>query len=440
MHPNNSNYQNFGMKRLLTVIVCVMVFGSVMAQIRGNEIVVTVEPDHQDWHYKTGEKANFTIEVRKSGTLLSDVSIDLKAGPEMYQDVTRQQVLKDGTMKLSGTMKQPGFYRVDVTAHVNGKDYKQACGAAFEPERLQPSTVMPKDFESFWQNAVQEARKVDLNPTKRLLPERCTKDVNVYEVSFQNFQWNYRTYGILCVPVKEGKYPALLRVPGAGVRPYGGDVWTASQGAVTLEIGIHGIPVTMEQKVYDDVFNGALSGYWEFNMDDRDKHYYKRVVLGCIRALDYIAEYTPWNGREMGVTGSSQGGFLTLATAALDQRVTFYAPVHAALCDHTNSLRGIACGWPHYFYWNKGKGQEKQIEVSRYYDGVNFARLIRNSQKGWFSFGYNDDVVPPTTAWSTYNTVTGPKEISPYKQTWHFWYQEQWDEWEDWLLKQMKLK
>ena len=277
------------MKRLLTVIVCVMVFGSVMAQIRGNEIVVTVEPDHQDWHYKTGEKANFTIEVRKSGTLLSDVSIDLKAGPEMYQDVTRQQVLKDGTMKLSGTMKQPGFYRVDVTAHVNGKDYKQACGAAFEPERLQPSTVMPKDFESFWQNAVQEARKVDLNPTKRLLPERCTKDVNVYEVSFQNFQWNYRTYGILCVPVKEGKYPALLRVPGAGVRPYGGDVWTASQGAVTLEIGIHGIPVTMEQKVYDDVFNGALSGYWEFNMDDRDKHYYKRVVLGCIRALDYIA-------------------------------------------------------------------------------------------------------------------------------------------------------
>ncbi len=440
MHPNNSNYQNFGMKRLLTVIVCVMVFGSVMAQIRGNEIVVTVEPDHQDWHYKTGEKANFTIEVRKSGTLLSDVSIDLKAGPEMYQDVTRQQVLKDGTMKLSGTMKQPGFYRVDVTAHVNGKDYKQACGAAFEPERLQPSTVMPKDFESFWQNAVQEARKVDLNPTKRLLPERCTKDVNVYEVSFQNFQWNYRTYGILCVPVKEGKYPALLRVPGAGVRPYGGDVWTASQGAVTLEIGIHGIPVTMEQKVYDDVFNGALSGYWEFNMDDRDKHYYKRVVLGCIRALDYIAEYTPWNGREMGVTGSSQGGFLTLATAALDQRITFYAPVHAALCDHTNSLRGIACGWPHYFYWNKGKGQEKQMEVSRYYDGVNFARLIRNSQKGWFSFGYNDDVVPPTTAWSTYNTVTGPKEISPYKQTWHFWYQEQWDEWEDWLLKQMKLK
>ena len=428
------------MKRLLITLFCVMAIASLSAQIRGNNIVVAVEPDHQDWHYKTGEKAQFVVEVRKSGTLLNNVSIDYAAGPEMYQDIKKSLVLKNGSLKLTGTMKQPGFYRVDVTAHVDGKDYKGACGAAFDPEQLQPSTVMPNDFSDFWQKAIAEARKTELDPTKRLLPERCTKDVNVYEVSFQNILPNYRTYGILCVPVKAGKYPALLRVPGAGVRPYEGDIWTAAQGAITLEIGIHGIPVTMEQKVYDDIYHGALNWYWEFYTNDRDKNYYKRVILGCVRALDYIEEYTPWNGKELGVTGSSQGGFLTLATAGLDKRITYYAPIHAALCDHTNSLKGIACGWPHYFYWNKGKEQEKEIEVSRYYDGINFARLITDKQTGWFSFGYNDDVVPPTTAWETYNTVKGPKEISPYQATWHFWFQEQWDEWEYWLLKQMKLR
>jgi hypothetical protein len=36
--------------------------------------------------------------------------------------------------------------------------------------------------------------------------------------------------------------------------------------------------------------------------------------------------------------------------------------------------------------------------------------------------------------------VKGPKEIVPYQATWHFWFLEQWDEWEDWLLKQMNLK
>lgn len=435
------------MRKILIFLFVVMSSLRVSAQIRGNNVVVTVEPNHQDWHYKTGEKAQFVVEVRKSGTLVNDVSIDYAAGPEMYQSVRKSLVLKDGTLKLSGSMKQPGFYRVDVTAHVDGKDYKQACGVAFSPEMLQPSTVMPADFSDFWQNAIAEARKTDLNPTKRLLPERCTKDVNVYEVSFNNIKENWRAYGILSVPVKEGKYPALLRVPGAGVRPYGGDIWTASQGSITLEIGIHGISVTMDQKVYDDVFNGALMNYWEWGMDNREKSYYYRVVLGCIRALDYIEQYTPWNGKEMGVTGSSQGGFLTLATAGLDKRITYYAPVHAALCDHTNSLKGVACGWPHYFYRGergevRGESHEERqkIETSRYYDGINFARLITDRQKGWFSFGYNDDVVPPTTAWETYNTVNGPKQISPYQQTWHFWYQEQWDEWENWLLEQMKLR
>ena len=425
------------MKKLAFLLLAVLALLPVQAQIKGNSIVVTVEPDHQDWNYKVGETAKFTVEVRRSGTLVDNVQIDYQAGPEMYQDVKKTVTLKDGTLKLSGKMAQPGFYRVDVTAHVDGKDYKGACAAAFSPEQLKPSTVMPADFKTFWENAIKEARYTSLEPTKRLLPERCTKDVNVYEVSFQNIRWNSRTYAILCVPAKEGRYPALLRVPGAGVRPYGGDVWTASQGVITLEIGIHGIPVTMEQKVYDDLANGALNGYWNYGMDDRDQSYYKRVVLGCIRAIDYIEQFTPWNGKQLGVTGSSQGGFLSLATAGLDRRVTCYAPVHAALCDHTNSLQGKACGWPHYFYYNKGKGQEKQIEASRYYDGVNFARLITDQQRGWFSFGYCDDVVPPTTAWATYNTVTGPKEISPYQATWHFWFQEQWDEWEAWLLKEL---
>jgi cephalosporin-C deacetylase-like acetyl esterase len=113
------------------------------------------------------------------------------------------------------------------------------------------------------------------------------------------------------------------------------------------------------------------------------------------------------------------------------------AAVHPALCDHTASLKGVACGWPHYFYWNKGKGKEKQIETSRYYDGVNFVRRI--TCPAWVSFGYNDDVVPPTTAYATYNILKGQKTLSVYQQTAHFWYQEQWDEWLDWLRKQMKI-
>ena len=152
--------------------------------------------------------------------------------------------------------------------------------------------------------------------------------------------------------------------------------------------------------------------------------------------MDYMASLPEWNGRQLGVTGSSQGGFLSLSTAALDPRVTFIGVVHDALCDHESELKGVAGGWPHYFYKTKNV-DPKRIEGARYYDGVNFARRVKCDS--WFSFGYNDEVVPPTSSYSTYNIVTAPKTLSVYQQTGHFWYQEQWDEWENWLLKQMGL-
>lgn len=424
-------------KVLITLLTFVLVLPT-SAQIRGNNITVTVTPDHKDWNYQVGEKANFVVNVLRSGTLIDNATIDFEAGPEMYPDVKKQGVvLKDGSMKWTGAMKTPGFYRLRVVAHIDGKDYTGACTAAFSPEKLLPATQCPADFDLFWKKALDEARANDLDPHRELLPDRCTKDVNVYEVSFVNNHPGSRIYGILCVPVKEGKYPALLRVPGAGVRPYSGDVWTASQGAITLEIGVHGIPVTMKQSVYTDLNQGALNGYWESNLDQPEKNYYRRVVTGAVRAVDMIASLPEWNGHDVGVTGSSQGGFLSLAVAALDKRITFFAPVHDAMCDYESALKGVACGWPHYFY-GVNNPDMKKVEGARYYDGVNFARRI--TCPGWFSFGYNDDVVPPTAAYATYNVVTAPKTLSIYQMTAHFWFQEQWDEWENWLLKQMKLR
>ena len=430
------------MKRFASLLLCLAMLLPLTGQVIGNNIVVTVTPDHQDWNYKVGETVNFVINVRKSGTLLDNVNVDIEAGPVMYPDVKKSMTLKDGTAKWSGKMAKPGFYRVTATAHVGGKDYKGLCTAGFSPEKLRPYCQEPKDFDAFWKKALDAARKNDLNPTKRLLPERCTKDMNVYEVSYVNNNWNSRMFGILSVPVKPGKYPALLRVPGAGVRSYSGDTYTAPGKCIVLEIGVHGIPVTMEQNVYDDLHNGALDGYWNFNVAEPDKNYYKRVVTGAVRGVDFIASLPEWDGKTIGVTGASQGGFLSLAVAALDKRITFLGVVHDAMCDYEAELHNVGGGWPHTIYWDMKSGLDKnlinlKVEGGRYYDGVNFARRV--TQPGWYSFGYNDEVVPPTSSYSTYNIVTAPKTLSVYQMTGHYWYQEQWDEWQDFLRKQMGL-
>ena len=421
---------------IIGILFCVLGSLSISAQIRGTNIVVSVTPDHQDWNYKVGEKASFVVNVRKSGTLQNQVKIDYEAAPVMYPNTKKTLILKDGTMKWSGEMKTPGFYRLKVVAHVDGKDYEGLCTAAFSPEKIKPFAQEPKDFDDFWKKALDEARQIDLNPTKVLLPERCTKDVNVYEISYHNNRWGSKMYGVLSVPVKPGKYPALLRVPGAGVRPYSGDTYTATGKCIVLEIGIHGVPVTMEQKVYDDLANAALNGYWDTNLENPDRNAYKRVVTGAVKGVDMIASLDEWDGKTLGVTGSSQGGFLSLAVAALDKRVTFLAAVHDAMCDYEAELHGVAGGWPHYFYHAKMNAITKaRLEGARYYDGVNFARRI--TVPGWYSFGYNDEVVPPTSSYGLYNSVKAPKTLSLYQMTGHFWYQEQWDEWQEFLTNHL---
>ena len=421
---------------IIGILLCVLGSLSISAQIRGTNIVVSVTPDHQDWNYKVGEKASFVVNVRKSGTLLNQVKVDYEAGPVMYPNTKKTLVLKDGTMKWSGEMKTPGFYRLKVVAHVDGKDYEGLCTAAFSPEKIKPFAQEPNDFDDFWKKALDEARQIDLNPTKVLLPERCTKDVNVYEISYHNNRWGSKMYGILSIPVKPGKYPALLRVPGAGVRPYSGDTYTATGKCIVLEIGIHGVPVTMEQKVYDDLANAALNGYWDTNLENPDRNAYKRVVTGAVKGVDMIASLDEWDGKTLGVTGSSQGGFLSLAVAALDKRVTFLAAVHDAMCDYEAELHGVAGGWPHYFYHAKMNAiTMARLEGARYYDGVNFARRI--TVPGWYSFGYNDEVVPPTSSYGLYNSVKAPKTLSLYQMTGHFWYQEQWDEWQEFLTNHL---
>jgi cephalosporin-C deacetylase-like acetyl esterase len=426
------------MKKLITLLLVTLYVLSVSAQIRGNNIVVMVQPDHDDWNYSVGETVNFKVSVLKSSTPVNDVSVTYEAGPVMYPDVKKSKVLKDGTMTFCGKMTVPGFYRLKVTAKVNGKDYDGLCTAGFSPEKLKPYSHEPNDFDSFWDKALKDARQNDLNPTKRLLPERCTAADDVYEISYVNNTWNSRIYGILSVPVKQGKYPALLRVPGAGVRPYSGDTYTAPGKAIVLEIGIHGIPVTMPQNVYDNLLAGALNNYWDTNIDNPDKNYYKRVVTGAVRGVDYIASLPQWDGKTIGVTGASQGGFLSLAVAALDKRITFLGVVHDAMCDYSAEVNGVAGGWPHYFYKSTDKLLKAKVDGSMYYDGVNFARRI--NVPGWYSFGYNDEVVPPTSSYGLYNIVTAPKKLSVYQQTGHYWYQEQWDEWQNFIKEHLNVK
>lgn len=49
--------------------------------------------------------------------------------------------------------------------------------------------------------------------------------------------------------------------------------------------------------------------------------------------MDFLCSLPDWDGKNVIVTGGSQGGALTLVTAALNEKVTMCAPFYPALCD-----------------------------------------------------------------------------------------------------------
>ena len=150
-----------------------------------------------------------------------------------------------------------------------------------------------------------------------------------------------------------------------------------------------------------------------------------------IRALDYLKARPDWDGRTLIVYGGSQGGMLSVVTAALDSRVKYMVCQFPAFSDVTGYYNGRAGGWPHLFINKNETAIQEKIATSKYYDTVNFARFVRIP--AFYTWGFNDLTCCPTSTFSVYNVVNAPKELRLALDAGHWTYPWQVQEGIDWL-------
>ena len=422
-------------------VACLAV--SLAAQDYTGSVRIQVRPDRDDWTYKLGEPARFRISVLRDNVPLPGARVAYQVGPEMLPPTLEktEAVPAEGLSVTAGTLKQPGFLRLIANAEVDGRKYRGLATAGFSPDQIKPTVADPADFDAFWASGKEALAKVPLDLRLLPLPELSTGTVDVYQVNVQNvgvdLAGTSRLFGILAEPKAEGKYPAVMNPPGAGVRPYRGLIDLAEKGIITLQIGIHGIPVTMDAAVYDALRVGALAGYQNFNLDTRERYYYRRIYLGCVRANDVLASRPKWDGKNLAVTGGSQGGALSIVTAALDPRVKGLAAVYPALSDTTGYVHERAGGWPHMFRNEKdGHRTEAKLKTIGYYDVVNFARRV--NVPGLYTWGYNDETCPPTSMFAAYGVIPGKKRLLLALETGHNQTPEQQEKVNRWLEALLK--
>ena len=386
---------------------------------RSDYLWLTV-PDHADWLYKTGERAKVEVTLCKYG-IPQNVTVDYEIGPDEMPPTDKGSVqLKGGRATIDmGTMKQAGFLDLRLRATVDGQPTEHHVKVGFSPEQLKPYTKNPQDFDDFWAKNLEQARKTPVTVSVEPAPQYTTDDVDALLVKLRTDK-RHSIYGYLTKPKRAGKYPVVMTPPGAGIKTIKNvnDDYSR-QGLIRLMIEIHGLNPTLSDDTFQEISStfSDENGYVQNGLDDRENSYLKHVYVACVRAIDYLTTLPEWDGQNIIVQGGSQGGALSLITAALDKRVTACVANHPALSDVAGYQDGRAGGWPHMNRQHNMLTPQK-VQTLQYYDVVNFARRIECPV--YLTWGFNDNVCPPTTSYIVWNLITAPKEslITPINEHW----------------------
>jgi len=305
---------------------------------------------------------------------------------------------------ITTSLDRPGFVRIEVDAvDDQGKPILDATnararfdgGAGVEPEKLIQGIPEPADFDRFW--STQVARLKDV-PAKATLTEVPSPDPAfvTYDVKV-DCAGGKPVSGYLTKP--KDAAPKSLRATAAymgygvsSAKPY------YAPGTMTLCINAHGIENGRDPDYYKNL---PLAKYG-FNNEENAKpetSYFNGMVLRVLRSLEFLKVQPEWNGKDLTVTGGSQGGFQSLCGAALDRDVTKCMVNVPWMCDLGGVSAGRVRGWrPDY------------AEGLGYYDSVNMAKRITCPTT--ICAGLGDSVCPPSGVSVLYNNLKCPKELN----------------------------
>ena len=377
---------------------------------------VEIRPDHADYFYRVGETAVFSIDI--SGANPGSLRYRFSRDNVLLLEEGEIEV-EAKSAKLGYALDHPGFLRLDVHLSSGGETIRKATAVGFSPEAIRPTNILPDDYVQFWSQGITELMRIPVDAALEEVAEDKVKGAGRWQVSLANVEGS-RIYGWLTVPSGPGPFPAVVHVPGApgGVSEYmtGPRSEYAGAGMIVLALNIHGVKLGREKDFYQGLLErNPAGGFSSLGADDPYRYYYRRVVLGAIRALDYLCTREDVDTTRLAVAGGSQGGGLALIAASLDRRVKAASIKVPAMCDHTGILFQRPTGWP-YILKRNGRG-ERIIRTSRYYDGALAAGLIR--VPALFSVSLLDESCPPTTVYSAFNSLKGPKEIFVYPDVDH---------------------
>jgi len=363
-------------------------------------------PEHEELSFNLtlANRAEETLKADISWQITTDENKPVTSGRETPSLEKRQEI----THVITHGVKSPGFYRIKISCATNEGAQTRSMQVGYAPEKILPDLTSRGDFKKFWDDSRRELDKVpaafELNHQAKL----SKGALDVYEVTMRSLG-SVRVSGWYEVPKSPGPHPAVLRFPGYGqnMRPI----------ARFDDIAVFSFNVRGHGNSQEDIA-GKPQNYWIRGLDDKDTYYYRGAYMDCIRAMDFLCSRKEVDPKRIAVIGGSQGGGLSLATAAMDKRVSLCAPGIPFLTNWEKYFR--TTNWPEMNKWIAAQDQrtwDSTLKTLSYFDTMNMGPWIHCSV--FMGVGLQDSICPPPTNFAVYNRVKGRKQYRVYPQANH---------------------
>ena len=323
----------------------------------------------------------------------------------------------------------PGFY--NGKCFVNGKNQKN-FSFGIRPFEIVSAPDMQPDFDQFWADAKSQLPALIEGETVNLIEIKSTDTHKIYCVEMQSVPNDpdgdpVIVRGFFVEPQDGKKHPVLMHFFG----------WDDRGGSVTVPSGANGEYTEFYLSTRGQYHNNRAAGYekqeawiaehgewyaadpcryasilkptdeynwFGFNFGDKNSFYYRGAFMDCVQAVRFMATRETSDMNNLFAEGSSQGGALSYACAALsDYQFNAIAPNVAFLGDYPDYFQIVS--WPaNVATSNRGTmTDEEMYAFLSYFDTKNLATRISCAVHA--SSGLKDGTCPPHTNFAPFNNL-----------------------------------
>ena len=387
-------------------------------------------PVTDDWIYSG--KPSITLHIENSNKAAVRLGVRMKVVTDTWNFVEEVNdsvdVAGNSTQDFDLTTTDnlaPGFYRATCT--VNGKLARPQFMFGIDPFNIVSAPDKQPDFDDFWDATKAQLASVDMNAILTEITDKSTASRKVYLVQMQSVPdgltgESVTIRGYYCEPQDGQQHPVIMHFYGYDTQgaknrcecPSGGssadyaEFYLSHRGQY-----LNNRPAsTKNPGITEDCVN--IYGDWfAYHFGDKDSYYYRGAFMDCVQAVNFMATRPTSDMTHLFAEGSSQGGALTYAAAALsDYPFTAIAANVAFLGDFADAMDigGLAVE-----ITKRCKGtmsREEILAFLSYFDTKNLATRI--SCPVLASSGLQDDVCPPRTNVVPFNNLRTPQEDKQY--------------------------